>query len=319
VPAILFYLIRCVSLILESNIKFSIRMNRVYRLAIVLIALVSIYSCSKELSYETSVIPVATTATGSLKDSLGNCLTITPSGSYYNGIAILGDTNYVQITVDVKTTGNYNIQSDRQNGFQFAGTGVFNSTGIHTISLKASGTPSQIQTTAFTVSFDSTACMFTVNVQDSTGHSGSTSGGTTDTTGIALGKWQFITNGHTYSGNIATSQFSNLIGASLTVVGSMASGSTDSLFGITIEFPASTLDTGTYVTSDAGTNFSLQKYPSGDIIYAANATSNEVVSIDIVSYNASTKVIYGTFSGQAYDSGGNTVNITNGKFKATVN
>ena len=166
----------------------------------------------------------------------------------------------------MKTTGNYNIQSDRQNGFQFAGTGVFNSTGMQTVNLRASGTPSQIQATGFTINFDSTAWdKFSVNVQDSTGHSGSTNGGTTDTTGIALGKWQFITNGHTYSGNIAAAQFSNLIGASLTIVGSMTSGSTDSLFGITIEFPASTLDTGTYVTSDAGTNFSLQKSPSGDI------------------------------------------------------
>ena len=294
-------------------------MNRVYRLALVLITLVSIFSCSKELSYESSVIPISTTATGSLKDTLGNCLSITPSGTYYNGIAILGDTNYVQITVDVKTTGNYNIQSDRQNGFQFAGTGVFNSTGVHTINLKGSGTPSQIQATAFTVSFDSTACMFTVNVQDSTGH-GVGTGGPIDTTGIALGKWKFDANGHTYSGDIATAQFSNLIGASLTIFGSMASNSTDTLFGIAIEFPASTLDVGTYSTSDAGTNFALEKSPSGDIIYAANATSSPpVLNLTVNSYDPSTKIVYGTFSGQAYDTGGNTLDITNGKFKATVN
>ncbi|HLK30415.1 MAG TPA: hypothetical protein VKT28_17665, partial [Puia sp.] len=81
-------------------------------------------------------------------------------------------------------------------------------------------------------------------------------------------------------------------------------------------------DTGTYLTSDAGTNFALQKYPSGNIIYGANATSNEVVSVDLISYVVSSKIVTGTFSGQAYaiDNLGNssTVNITNGKFKAAV-
>jgi len=278
------------------------------------------FSCSKELSYESDVVPVATTATGTLKDTSGNCMTITPAGTYFNGVAILGDTNYVQVTVNVKTTGSYNIQSDRQNGFQFAGTGVFNNTGVQTVSLKASGTPAQIQSTVFNVSFDSTACSFTVNVQDSTGHSGN--GGSTDTSSIALGKWQFFTNGHTYSGNIVTAQFANLIGSTLTVVGSMASNSTDTVFGITVQFSGSTLDTGTYLTSDAGTNFALQKYPSGNIIYGANATSNEVVSVDLISYVVSSKIVTGTFSGQAYaiDNLGNssTVNITNGKFKAAV-
>ncbi|HLK26935.1 MAG TPA: hypothetical protein VKT28_00035, partial [Puia sp.] len=174
-------------------------MNRAFRIVTMLIVSATLFfSCSKELSYESDVVPVATTATGTLKDTSGNCMTITPAGTYFNGVAILGDTNYVQVTVNVKTTGSYNIQSDRQNGFQFAGTGVFNNTGVQTVSLKASGTPAQIQSTVFNVSFDSTACSFTVNVQDSTGHSGN--GGSTDTSSIALGKWQFFTNGHTYSG-----------------------------------------------------------------------------------------------------------------------
>jgi hypothetical protein len=190
------------------------------------------FSCSKELSFETGDIPVTTVATGTLKDTTtGDCLPIAPKGTYYTGIAIQGDTNYVQITVNVKTTGSYNIQTDKQNGFQFAGTGVFSSTGSQIVNLKASGTPAQITTTGFTVTFNNTACAFTVNVQDSTGHSG----GTTDNS-IALNKWQFVANGHTYSGNITTTIFSNLIGANLTVIGSMASGSADTAFGISVHF-----------------------------------------------------------------------------------
>ena len=262
------------------------------------------FSCSKEYSLETDALQGGNTAAGTLKDTSGNCLPIVVKGSYYNGV-VPGDTNYIQVTVNVKTAGSFNIQTDLQNGFQFAGTGIFNSTGIQTINLKASGTPSQIISTNFTLTFDSSACMFTVNVGDSTGHSTNGNGGGTDTSGIALNQWQFVASGHTYSGNISTAVFTNLIGANLTIVGTMASGSMDTVFGITVQFPGTTLDTGTYATSDAGTNFSLTLLQSGNIIYAANATSvPPVLNIIISSYNANTKTVAGTFSGQAYDFNG---------------
>jgi len=287
-------------------------------LSLIFVCLVSaalFFSCSKEYSLETDTLQGGNTAAGTLKDTTGDCLPIVVKGIYYNGV-IPGDTNYIQVTVNVKTAGSFNIQSDQQNGFQFAGTGIFNSTGIQTINLKASGTPSQIIPTNFTLTFDSSACMFTVNVGDSTGHS---SGSSTDTSGIALNQWQFVANGHTYAGNISSAVFTNLIGANLTLVGTMASGSTDTAFGITVQFPGTTLDTGTYITSNAGTNFSLTLLQSGNIIYAANATSvPPVLNIIISSYNASTKTVAGTFSGQAYDFNGNNLNITNGEFKAQL-
>lgn len=290
-------------------------------LSLMFVCLVSaalFFSCSKEHSLETDALQGGNTAAGTLKDTSGNCLPIVVKGTYYNGV-VPGDTNYIQVTVNVKTAGSFNIQTDQQNGFQFAGTGIFNSTGIQTINLKASGTPSQIMPTNFTITFDSAACMFTVNVQDSTGHSASGNGGSTDTSGIALNQWQFVANGHTYMGNISTAVFTNLIGANLTLVGTMASGSMDTVFGITVQFPGTTLDTGTYATSDAGTNFSLTLLQSGNIIYAANATSvPPVLNIIISSYNAITKTVAGTFSGQAYDFNGNSLNITNGKFKAQL-
>ena len=276
------------------------------------------FSCSKELSYETSIVPAGTAATGTLKDTVtGDCLPIVVKGTYYNGI-IPGDTNYIQITVNVKTTGSYNIQTPLQNGFQFAGGGVFNNTGLQTINMRVSGTPLSHMPTDFTITLDNSVCSFTVNVQDSTGHNGAGGNGT-DTSGIALNKWQFTANGHTYAGNITTAIFANLLGSNLTVAGTMASGSTDTAFGVTIQFPGSTIDTGTYVTSDAGTNFALQKITSGDIIFAANATSSPpVLSIVIKSYTVSSKTVYGTFSGDTYDFNGADVPITNGKFKATV-
>src|ERR1035438_1374389 len=151
-------------------------------LCLIIVCLVSatfFFSCSKEYSLETNALPSGNTATGTLKDSSGNCLPIVVNGTYYDGV-ITRDTNYVQITVNAETTGSYNIQTGLQNGFQFAGTGVFNSTGVQTINLKASGTPSQIIPTNFTVTFSSSACTFTVNVLDSTGRGLGGNGGGVD-------------------------------------------------------------------------------------------------------------------------------------------
>lgn len=291
-------------------------MNKYFSQFIVcLVSATIFFSCSKEESLETNALPAGNQASGSLKDSSGDCLPIIVKGTYYNGV-VTRDTNYVQITVNATTTGSYNIQTGLQNGFQFAGTGVFNTTGIQTINLKASGTPSQIVPTDFTVTFDNSACSFTVNVLDSTGRG---LGGITDTSGIALNQWQFVANGHTYSGNIGTALLTNLIGANLTLVGTMASGSIDTVFGLTVQFPGATLDTGAYATSDAGTNFSLTLVQSGNIIYAANATSvPPVINIHISSYVSSSKTVTGTFSGQAYDFSGHDLAITNGKFKAQL-
>ncbi len=289
---------------------------------LLLLAAFLIYSCSKELSRESHVLPQGTQAAGTLKDSTGNCLPLGVRGTYYTGI-LPGDTSYIQVQVNVTQTGSYSLQTNTQNGFQFAGTGVFNATGIQTVSLKASGTPLEVATSVFTISFDSSVCTFSVSVKDSTGTGlgGSPGGGgfTGDTTAVALNAWKFTANGHNYAGKIITAQFLNVIGANLTMAGTMQSGSADTVFGLTMQFSGNVIDTGSFSTSVTGTNFSLQKLPSGDIIYAANAISSPpVLTIHINYYDTATKTVAGTFSGEAYDYPGNTLSITNGAFKAVV-
>ncbi|MBS1668827.1 MAG: hypothetical protein JST58_15740 [Bacteroidetes bacterium] len=280
------------------------------------------YSCGKETSYENNIVPGGLKATGTIEDSSGNCLPIVVRGTYYNGIAVSGDTDYVQLTINVKTTGSYSIQTPLANGMQFSGTGVFNSTGLQVIHLKGSGTPVKIATTNFNIGLGGLTCPFTVSVEDSTGHSSgnNNSGGSTDTSSIALNKWQFVANGHTYSGNMMSSLYVKLA-SNYTFFGSMASGSKDTAFGIQIQFPGSSLDTGSFPTSSLGNNFSLQFATganAGNIIYESNALYQQTVNIVVSSYNSSTKVISGIFYGQAYDANDSTVNISNGKFKATV-
>ncbi|MBS1946748.1 MAG: hypothetical protein JST47_03185 [Bacteroidetes bacterium] len=295
-------------------------MYRAHRVAFIFFLLLTVFGCSKELSYESSAVPSGVAATGTLKDSSGNCMAIITNGTYYNGVAILGDTSYVEVTINVATAGSYNIQSDRQNGFQFAGTGVFTNTGAQTINLKASGTPIAKGATSFILSFNGTACNFAITVQDSTGR-GSNNNGSSDTSGIALNQWQFLANGHTYSGSIQSAMFTSLAGGNLlTIIGPTASG-TDTVFDVNIQFSGNTIDTGTYLTSNAGTSFALQKADSlGAInVFSANATnSHNVVNLTINSYNNTSKVVFGTFSGQAWDANGVSTSVTNGKFKATV-
>ena len=64
--------------------------------------------------------------------------------------------------------------------------------------------------------------------------------------------------------------------------------------------------------------FALQSVTSGALIYEADATTPEQMTINITSYNATTKELIGTFSGTAKNTAGNSVSITKGSFDVTV-
>ena len=118
-------------------------------------------SCQKEVSFEVDGNP----AQGSLQeDGGGLCLPKTVNGSYIAGTALNPATNTISIQVDVAQTGSYSIKSDTINGYQFVGTGSFNSTGMQAVTLKGSGTPVIQGNNVFTIFFDSTACDVTVQV-----------------------------------------------------------------------------------------------------------------------------------------------------------
>ena len=274
------------------------------------------WGCGKELSQEMTIVPQNAVATGTLKDSLGDCLPDSVYGTYYDGV-LPGDTNYVLMKVNVYALGSYSIQSNVQNGFQLSDSGRFTTLGLNTIKLKTSGTPISIGSTNFTINYDAGSCIITVNVLDSTGSGQGGNSGNTDTSAAALNQWKFTANGHTYSGGINTAVFTSL-GEILTLAGTMQSGATDTTFGISVQLTSSTVDTGTFQTSLPGNDFSLQK-TTGNIIFAANSiTSPPVLNILITSFNATTKVVTGTFTGNSYDTNGNTVPISYGSFQATV-
>ncbi len=189
------------------------------------------FSCQKDFSIENGNTQVAA---GSLWDSAGNCLPDTVIGTFYNGVTPGSDTAYVEIQVNVTQTGSYNITTaPLENGLEFFDSGFFSNTGINTMRLKPIGTPILNTPTTFNISFDSSFCSFTVNVQDSTGTG---LGGDQDTTGQGgdpddgSGNWQFAQGSFTYAGIIDSAKKDNSTGLAtfLNLYGSTtATGDTD--------------------------------------------------------------------------------------------
>ena len=119
-----------------------------------------IVACTKESSYE-SGLGIYSTAAGTLKDSLGNCQNITINGTYLVD-TVMTDSNYVVVTANITTPGNYKIYTDTVNGFWFRDSAYILGTGTQTFKLKGYGKPILPLTSNFTVYFNTSYCLFSV-------------------------------------------------------------------------------------------------------------------------------------------------------------
>lgn len=117
-----------------------------------------VVSCKKEISYEQGA-----PSHGSLQSSSGNCLPKSVNGTYRVNQA-LGDTNTIDVTVNVTQIGAYIITSDTLNGYYFRASGTFGATGTQTVNLKGIGKPAATGVNTFTVSYDSSVCTIPVTV-----------------------------------------------------------------------------------------------------------------------------------------------------------
>lgn len=290
-----------------------------------------LFSCQKELSTETDSTLVAQ---GSLWDTASDCLPSTVHGTFYNGITPGSDTAYVEIQVNVTQTGSYNITSDVQDGIKFLDSGFFSNTGINTVRLKPIGAPIIPVSTIFNISFDTSFCSFTINVQDSTG----TGLGGQDSTGTGgnYGTWQFTTDsGQSFQGTFysASIEKDSLIwgtGNQMLLLQGYTSASTDSAITLILYLPNGVITPGTYSSqslppSNASLfafNFTIVNGGSGDPIYEAlpASTTGSNITITIADYNSATHIVTGTFSGTAEDDAYEdaTIGIQNGSFTTTV-
>jgi len=288
---------------------------------LLVIGLVILNSCQKEISFENPVAKAD--AQGSLTDSLGNCLYDSVYGTFYNGVTPGGDTAYVEIQVQVDSVGTYRIYTDLQNGFMFADSGFFNSTGMHAVQLKPIGTPLLQTVTDFTVTFSGDTCNFAVYVQDSTGTGlGGGTGGGTD----SVGSWEFYIDSSYIHGKVNLAIFADtlsVVGAGTWALGINGTTAGDSTLVLVITFPGNTIDTGTYVsqgTPASNALFGFSDQNGNTLFFAVNdPQSQSLMTIHIDSYNSATRVVSGTFSGLAsLEDASDVIHISSGKFTATV-
>lgn len=134
-------------------------MNKTLLFLVLLTAVFFISSCQKELSIETGSVPSAGTLQS---DVSGDCLPKTVNGIYEAGKALNGTTNYIEVQVNVATTGAYTVFTDTINGVWFRAVGVFTATGVNTIKLKGNGTPVNAGVNVYVVQYNETECSVAV-------------------------------------------------------------------------------------------------------------------------------------------------------------
>jgi hypothetical protein len=273
-----------------------------------------ITACQKEYSLE---LNQGLGAQGTLaKDSLGNCSADSVVGTYYDGIEPGRDTAYVNVSVNVTTPGSYSIYTNTQNGFYFSDSGYFSTTGTQTVTLRPIGVPIIPGPTDFVVTFDSSTCNFTVNVQDSTGTG---LGGGITNPNKSDSAWKFTGPLGSYNGPIDTAFTKDSAGVRYLYILGATQATSDTAWQIGVGFTGGAITTGSY-SSQSSSLFWFTNGLTGSNIYTADYTITTVnTTVTINSYDTSTGIVTGTYSGTALDGTGNVVSITNGSFTAKVN
>lgn len=115
--------------------------------------------CSFEITVFTG--GSAGSAQFTLGGSPGNCSVSSINGNYIVGQALTA-ANTIEMTVNVTTTGTYNITGTTINGVSFNKSGTFTNPGIQNIFLRATGTPATAGVFNYPVSNNTTTCNFSI-------------------------------------------------------------------------------------------------------------------------------------------------------------
>ncbi|HET9055538.1 MAG TPA: hypothetical protein VFN30_01695 [Chitinophagaceae bacterium] len=98
-----------------------------------------------------------------LSGAPNDCSNATVNG-IYNINMPLTTSNTVSLQVNVTSVGTYTLSTNTVGGISFSKTGSFGSTGIQTITLTGSGTPTIAGNNSFTPQIGTSSCSFIVNV-----------------------------------------------------------------------------------------------------------------------------------------------------------
>ncbi|HYF33390.1 MAG TPA: hypothetical protein VD993_19835 [Chitinophagaceae bacterium] len=245
----------------------------------------------------------------------GNCANFQPQGTYTAGVA-LDNTNKVVVQVNVTALGSYSITTNNVNGYSFSASGNFTTLGTQNVTLQGVGTPVVGGTNNFTTTAGTSNCGFAITVVPGT-------------PGASF-NWSFTQGTRNLQGPVTDAYFDDDwlgFGKSLDIYGEIPG--TDTIFNLYIQFPASATAPipGTYITNPdplSNNTSDFLMYDDNDFVYRAKditsppSNTNVKMTIIITSYDPTTKIVKGTFSGQCWNTANQVVNITNGKFEAEV-
>ncbi|MGB8194853.1 MAG: hypothetical protein WCF67_23160 [Chitinophagaceae bacterium] len=263
------------------------------------------------------VFATGTAAQYTLVSSGGNCSNFQVNGTYITAKP-LGDTNNVVVQVNVTAIGSYSITTNNVNGYSFSATGNFTAIGPQTVTLRAVGTPVTAGTNNFTVTAGASTCGFPVTVINP------------PPTSATLNTWSFTQGTKNYSGTFpAGSDFGDDFlgfGKALDMYGEIPN--TDTILNLYIQFATSPTQPvpGSYTTNPDLFNpntTDLVMFDTNDAIFYVKEfppvpPTTPTLTIILTSYDATTKIAKGTFSGTAWNTAGTIVPITNGKFEVEV-
>jgi trimeric autotransporter adhesin len=94
-----------------------------------------------------------------------DCASLSVSGTYYTGVELDPDTNYLTVNVDVSELGTYEILVNAA-GMYFADSGTFTTTGTQAITLAGTGYPLVAGQNFATFNFGSALCSTVISVQN---------------------------------------------------------------------------------------------------------------------------------------------------------
>ena len=125
-----------------------------------------LFSCNKEYSQEGNA--TGGTAIFTYTGTPNACTDAVVSGTYQAGNA-LNSSNILSLSVNVSAIGNYSITTPAINGITFSGSGIFSTSGQHTIQLTGSGIP--VSAGTYSISPGLNGCDFPVTVTGSAAYS----------------------------------------------------------------------------------------------------------------------------------------------------
>lgn len=249
-------------------------------------------------------IAIATAAPGSCTVPLtvlgpaqftADCASATVNGTYKQGEALTA-ANTITLQVTATTAGAYSINIPAVDGISFSASGQLTA-GANTVTLIGSGTPTTAGTTSLPYTAGSTNCNVDVTV--------AAAPPPTDL------KWSLVQGGATYGGNATAILMSAGGGETVEISGTTSSGPAYD-FSLTIT-SSTTLSTGTYTSAGGAVSMMLRNGVTP--VYMSLPT--QPFSVNITTFDRTTGLIQGTFSGKAMNSSANIVDLS-GAFKALM-